>query len=129
MAQNYVNNQHIFQEFLLECPYDSLLIENHAVDSLEGQQDHHTEYNLLDCPNGTVRRTIALSELDQLIDTEEDFLLFMKNHRWIDELIIIDDRPPFENPILSNYSVNTLKAYLYRIKHAGISCSVWQSKK
>lgn len=129
MVRNCVNNQHTFQEFLLECPYDSLQIEDYVADRLKGLQDHHVAYNLFDCSNGTVRRTIALSELDQLIDTEDDFILFVENHQWIDELIIVDDRPQFENPILLNYSINTLKAYLYRIQHAGISCGVWKKEE
>lgn len=129
MVRNYANNQYTFQEFLLDCPYDSILIENYAVVRLEELQDHQVAYNLFDCFNGIVRRTIALSELDQFIDTEDDFILFIENHRWINELIIIDDRPQFENPILSNYSINTLKAYLYRIQHAGISCGVWRNKE
>ena len=126
MARNYVNNQHTIQEFLLECPYNSVSIENYTVTHLEGIQDHHAEYDLIDCSRGIVLRTIMLSELDRLIDTEEDFAIFINNHQWINELVIVDDRPHFDNPILSRYSINTLKAYLYRINHAGISCFISQ---
>lgn len=124
MVRKCVNNQHTFQEFLLECPYDSVLIENYSIACLEGLQDHHAEYNLFDYLKGIVKRTIKLSELDRFIDTEDDFAAFIKNHRWIDELVIIDDRPQLDNSIFSSYSINTLKAYLYRINGAGISCFV-----
>ena len=42
--------------------------------------DHHVGYNLLDYMDGIVRRTIELSELDQLIDTEDDFDTFINKH-------------------------------------------------
>jgi len=129
MARNCVNNQYTFQEFLLECPYDGIMIENCMITYLEELQDHHVGYNLLDYMDGIVRRTIELSELDQLIDTEDDFDTFINNHRWIDELIIVNNRPHFDNPILSRYSFNTLKSYLYRINNAGIMCFVSQYRK
>ena len=31
MARNCVNNQYTFQEFLLECPYDGIMIENYMM--------------------------------------------------------------------------------------------------
>ena len=68
MARNCVNNQYTFQEFLLECPYDGIMIENCMITYLEELQDHHVGYNLLDYMDGIVRRTIELSELDQLIE-------------------------------------------------------------
>lgn len=124
MARSCVNNQYTFQEFLLECPYDELQIENYTVTHSEELQDHHVEYNLFDYLDGMVWRTIALSTLDRIIDTEHDFRLFVNHYQWVDQLVIIDDRPHFENPILSSYSNNTLKAFLFRINKAGISCVV-----
>lgn len=124
MARNCVNNQYTFQEFLLECPYNEIRIENYTVAHSEELQDHHVEYNLLDYLDGMARRAISLSALDRIIDTEYDFRLFVFNHQWVDQLVIVNDRPYFENPILSIYSSNTLKAYLYRINKAGIPCVV-----
>jgi len=126
MARKCVNNQYTFQEFLLECPYDEILIEKYVVAHVGELQDHHVEYNLIDYSDGITRRSIALSELDQVIDTKDDFLHFINDNHWIDELIIIDDRPRFDNRILANYITNTLKAYLYRINEAGIICFVAQ---
>ena len=116
MAQSCVNNQYTFLEFLLECPYNEIQIKNYTVMHSEELQDHHVKYNLLNYLYGMARRAIALSALDRIIDTEYDFQRFVYNHQWVDQLVIVDDRPCFENPILSNYSNNTLKAYLYRIK-------------
>ena len=65
----------------MECPYDGIMIENCMITYLEELQDHHVGYNLLDYMDGIVRRTIELSELDQLIDTEDDFDAFINNHR------------------------------------------------
>ena len=124
MAQSCVNNQYTFQEFLLECPYNEIQMENYRVAHSEELQDYHVEYNLLDYLNGLARRAIALSVLDRIIDTEYDFRLFIYHYQWVDQLVIVDDRPYFENPILSSYSSNTLKANLYRINKAGIPCVI-----
>ena len=124
MAQSCVNNQYTFQEFLLECPYNEIQMENYTVAHSEELQEYHVEYNLLDYLNGLARRAIALSVLDRIIDTEYDFRLFIYHYQWVDQLVIVDDRPYFENPILSSYSSNTLKAYLYRINKARIPCVI-----
>ena len=129
MARNCVNNQYAFQEFLLECPFDEIQTEKYKVDHWEELPDHHVEYNLLDYSEGFIRRAIALTQLDHIIDTEDDFLRFVNDHRWIDELVIVDDRPQYDNLILADYSSNTLKAYLYRINNAGISCVVARKQK
>ena len=60
MVQNCANNQYTLQEFLLECPYDSVSIENYTAAQRKGLQDYHVEYNLLDCSDGIVRRTMLV---------------------------------------------------------------------
>ena len=122
MGRNCVNSQYTYQEFLLECPYHRIQITDYVATYQEELSHYNIEYNLFDFSAGSVRRQIQLSELDRIVDTEDDFLRFIQSIRWIDELVIVDDRPHFDNPILSAYSINTLKAYLYRINHAGIVC-------
>ena len=120
-----MNNQYTFQEFLLDCPYRDIQIEKYRhADSGELIQ-FGTEYNLMDYSNGVVRRGITLSQLDRIIDTEEDFRCFVMDHQWIEELVMINNRPRFKNPILDSYSMNTIKAYLYRFNDAGIKCSLY----
>ena len=107
MVRNCVNNQYTFQEFLLECPYNEIQIENYKVAHSEELQDYHVDYNLLDYLDGIARRVITLSALDQIIDTEYDFRLFVYEHQWVDQLVIVDDRPYFENNILVTLCIST----------------------
>lgn len=120
-----MTKQYMHQEFLLYCPYSEITIEDYVYNGnpyLFSYRDQ--SYNLFDFQNGIIRRGISLSELDEIIDTEDDFNRFVKEIKWIDELIIIDDRPIFTNCILKNYSQNTLKAYLYRINCTGMRCFI-----
>ena len=110
-------------------PYDEILIDDYTVANIEELPEHRIAYNLFDLSVGITHRAVALSELDKTIDTKGDFLNFINNNRWIDELVIIDDRPRFENTILETYSRNTLRSYLYRINSAGIPCFVSRKRR
>jgi hypothetical protein len=51
-----------------------------------------------------------------MIDTENDWNMFSDSLKNIDELIICGmELEQYDNPILKNYRIATLKAYIYRL--------------
>ena len=124
MARRRTSKQYTYQEFLLHCSYDQIQIEDFRRSDLHHLQDIDQGYNLFDYAEGVVRRSIPLSQLDRIIDDENDLKQFIESIRWVEELVIINDRPIFENTILSTYSENTIRAYLYHLTNADVRCFI-----
>ncbi len=95
------------QEFLLNCEYSSIVLEEFYLNS-----SHQLENAL----------QIFISELDMKIGNEENWDHFLEQLPDQADVILINDRPPSNNPIYREFNNNTIKAYIYRLSHAGICC-------
>ena len=125
MGLSCMSKHYTYQEFLLHCPYHQIVTEDYYCSSEYDLLNYHDKsYSIYDYLFLLVRRYILLTDLDKIVDTAKNFDDFIEEIKWIDELIIVNDRPSFHNPILKTYSQNTIKAYLYRINRAGIKCRI-----
>ena len=75
----------------------------------------------------TDAKRILVSELDGRIDTEENLVEFLKPFSAVDIIVLTDDRPVYNNPILREYAEKTLKSYIYWIRHYGYECYLEKS--
>ncbi|MBO4391054.1 MAG: hypothetical protein J5825_09395 [Lachnospiraceae bacterium] len=109
--------KYTYQKFLLQCDYDSVELKDFPVysDPFDLVLNVGRDYNLFDVGKKYVRK-ISLNELDDAIDTIEDWTGFIKTVDEYDELIIYNDVPFSSNMIISAYRTATLKAYLFRIQ-------------
>lgn len=115
-------SHYIYQQFLLNCAYET-------VDQKEAEWGKDTlpqylgvAYNLLDILDGRYDRSIPISQIDAHFDTHDDFQKLLAKIQNLTSIVLVDDRPTIKNPILKDYSDATLKAYIYRIREAGIQC-------
>lgn len=110
---------YIFQKFLLNCDYESVHLEQISEyrDSMDFVMPYGTEYCLFDL-NQRVIRKLPLNELDTMIDTEEDWNLFVESLNGIDQLVI-ERQETIDNPIIQAYRQATLQAYCYRLQESG----------
>ena len=72
-----------------------------------------------------VIRRVSLSWLDTQIDTVEDWQAFIGLVIGIDKLILVNDRPMDDNEIVKDFGNCTLRAYLYRLRSAGVLCQLY----
>lgn len=95
------------QEFLLKCDF---------------RQIELSDYIDQEIPYGVDCITISLSDLDCKIGNEEhwnSFVTQIPNNTWV---ILQNDRPESDISIYNEFCINTIKAYIIRLKSAGISC-------
>ena len=95
------------QEFLLNCDF---------------RQIELNEYTDQAIPWGVDCITIRLSDLDCKIGNEEHWNSFVSqipDNAWV---ILQNDRPESDILIYKEFSMNTIKAYIIRLKSAGIPC-------
>ena len=97
------------QEFLLNCDYQTIRLDNYFMEPTD-IRDHALK--------------LSISELDRKIGTEKDWLQFVEQLPDDKTIVIINDRPQCHNPIYKEFNDNTQKAYLFRLKKAGISCGI-----
>jgi hypothetical protein len=112
-----MSQKYIYQKFLLQCDYAN--IDLNSLDHFNGNINHimryGTDYCLFDL-DGKIIRKISLTDIDKMIDTENDWNMFSDSLKNIDELIICGmELEQYDNPILKNYRIATLKAYIYRL--------------
>lgn len=120
--------KYIYQDFLLKCPYTEITMGEALWHGTGNLQNYEEPYNLFDWLNHGKIRSISLSELDYTVDTEEDFNKEVEKLQGLDMLIIKNDRPDISNVYVKSYSDATLKAYIYRLRKAGLQCFVEQAK-
>lgn len=108
--------KYIYQKFLLQCEYNGVDLKEYT--RYEGNLDYvpqyGEEYCLFDI-NRPIIRQISVSELDEKIDTLEDWETFVHSLRGIDTLVVKGTEVQYENPIMNDYRGATIKAYLKRL--------------
>ncbi len=100
-------NKSFHQEFLLNCNYQSVDLNLYTENKIP------TDENSL---------VFLISELDCKIGNIDDWNTFVEqipNGTWI---ALQNDRPVSENPIYTEFSINTIKAYICRLTEAEIPC-------
>ena len=109
------------QKYLLETNYGDIHLKTKPISRHEYLllQDFYIPYNLFDCNDLCVRK-IDISFLDASTDTLYDFEQVVEKMVDIDELVIVDDRPDFTNPIIRKYAYSTIKAYVLMFNQYGI---------
>lgn len=68
---------------------------------------------------------VPISQLDEQIDSEEDLRDFLSHFSQYDTIVLIYDRPNYNNPIIRDYAIKTFKSYLFWIRHFGYKC-LWK---
>lgn len=96
--------KYLFQRFLPTCDTDDINLDNFTYG------DENTAQRLL------------VSELDEKIDTEETLVNFLNPFLNDEIIVLVNDRPNYNNPILREYADKTLKSYIYWIQHYGYEC-------
>ena len=118
MSDNY-----IYQKFLTLTDTDSVSLEDCKIPSKEIYfLPDYTEGRTLFDETDFLKRTIKVSELDEYIDSEKDFLLLCSRMKKIKNLVLMDDRPKNQNVIYKTYAEEILKAYIIQFKTHGIDC-------
>lgn len=119
--------KYIYQKFLLNCEYETISIEDFLFDgNVSHIQYLGTAYNLLDV-NVPFIRKIEVSNIDDIIDEQEDWDEFLSYCKDLDCLIIMIKKYDIDNPIILAYREATLKAYVFRLQMAGIKTTVAES--
>lgn len=119
--------KYIYQKFLLNCEYETISIEDFLFDgNVSYIQYLGTSYNLLDV-NVPFIRKIEISNIDDIIDEQEDWDEFLSYCKDLDCLVMVLRKCDEENPIISAYREATLKAYIFRLQVAGIKVMVAES--
>ena len=77
------------------------------------------DYCLFDVGNEVVRK-IKLTQLDDIVDTEEDWDIFIKSINNIDVLILLESDKDYGNTIIQDYRLATFKAYLKRLEKVNV---------
>ena len=113
--------KYIYQKFLLHCEYDHVDLDGYA--RYDGKLEYVPKYGegycLFDVGKSIIRQ-ISISDLDNKIDTDEDWNEFILSLRKIDTLVIRGTEVQYENPIMNNYRKATIMAYLKRLADAKI---------
>jgi len=120
-----VSDNYIYQKFLTITDTSDVRLEDYGISENEMLflQDCTVTRNLFDDEKELTRK-INLSVLDENIDTEEDFNLFLATIEEVKTLYIFDDRPNNQNPIYKEYSDEILKAFIVWFEKHGITCKV-----
>ena len=111
--------KYIYQKFLLHCEYDHVDLDEYARydGNLEYVPEYGEEYCLFDVGK-PITRQISIQDLDNMIDTLQDWEKFISSLREIDTLVIKDTHVKYENPIVEDYRKATIMAYLKRLEDA-----------
>ncbi len=111
--KNYIRQKYLF----LTPDFDQEQIVA-VKTSLDMIQQWGVERNLFDCGAPLIRR-IMVSEMDDLIDTEEEWERFVVEAQKVDLLYIETPKAP-QNRIVRAYRLTTLKSYSRRLRDAGV---------
>ncbi len=110
---------YIYQKFLLNCDYKSIDLANlpRYTKTLDFIPYAGISPCILDF-NNEIHRKVSLEYLDNKIDNLDDWNSFTNCLDGISTLIIYDFKLYTENPIISNYRIATLQAYIYHLKNS-----------
>ena len=109
-------NKYIYQKFLLNCDYESINLSEIPVfdGNMENVLDYSYDYCLFDVGQKVIRK-ISIAEIDDWVDTEDDWDKLIKQLCDVDIVVLCDYEVVVSNPIIKSYREATLKAYLYRL--------------
>lgn len=109
-------DKYVYQKFLLKCDYEDIKIADfpHYEGNLESVLDYRCDYCLFDVGKTLIRK-ISVSDIDNQVDTEDDWNQLMKGLKEFEVIVIYDYILDSANPIIQSYREATLKAYLYRL--------------
>ena len=115
-------SKYVYQKFLLNCNYEDIIIEDFPtfVGDVNDVQDYRCDYCLFDVGKTLVRKISAV-DIDEQVDTEEDWNQLIKVLKEFEVIVLIDYVIDSSNPIIQSYRDVTLRAYLYRLKENGIN--------
>ncbi len=109
-----MSRKYIYQKFLLLNCYEKVELSNIPI--FNGDLDTvfyiDFEYSLFDV-DGRVQRKIQIEELDNRIDTEEEWMEFTKKLEFVDDLILQVNSLTSRNPIIRDYRQATIRAYIF----------------
>lgn len=126
---NRLKTKYTRQKFLLNSTQyegQTLEVNNQSAESSDFQE-FGTPWNLLDVLTPCFTRTVSIRRMDQMIDTEEDWNVFLVTANQLDLLIINASScltATNTNPILRDYDIATLKAYTVRLANAGVKYAI-----
>lgn len=113
----------------MNCDYEQVCPEKTKTakyDALKEILAYGEEYCLFDYAKGKIIRKLDLHKLDSIIDTEEDWENFINSLNKIDILILYDVlSDEIKNPVIKNYRICTLKAYVYRLQKNQVETQIY----
>lgn len=122
-------NKYIYQKFLLNCDYEDIQLSELPI--YEGDEnellDYQYDYCLFDVGK-TVTRKVNISDLDEKVDTEEDWVALLNSLQGIEVIVLCDHEVNYKNPIINNYREATIKAYICRFIQANKKIYLYNSK-
>lgn len=115
-------SKYVYQKFLLNCNYEDINIKDFPTfaGNVKDLQDYHCDYCLFDVGR-TLTRKISVVDIDEQVDTEEDWNQLIKVLKGFEVIVLYDYVIDSSNPIIQSYRDVTLRAYLYRLRENGIN--------
>ena len=119
--------KHINQGFLLQCAYKSVKTTELSVPwgEVGWYPCWQVPRELLDGSKPLIRK-MPLSMLVHGASSQEEWDAFTARLQGIATIILVDDRPASNNPIVTRYVDSTLCAFICRLQEVGITCRVTQ---
>lgn len=116
----------IYQSWLLNCPYDRINLTDYKVAQEWDHElipDYSNDWELFDFNRPYIRK-ISLNALDKTMGEYQQWIDFVNDihERKLDCIILVNDRPLVENPIVMDFNNITLRAYLYHFQAGKVKC-------
>lgn len=101
-----------------------LKISEISSNGLDNIQSYDEPQNLFDFTSAGYIRKISISKIDRDIDDEKDWKKLISQVKYVDKLLIIDDRIIVDNPIVKKYDESTKINFMKAFSRDGIKCSI-----
>ena len=101
-----------------------LKISKISSNGLDNIQSYDEPQNLFDFTSAGYIRNISISKIDRDIDDEKDWKKLISQVKYVDKLLIIDDRIIVDNPIVKKYDESTKINFMKAFSRDGIKCSI-----
>ncbi len=119
--------RHTHQDFLwTNNDSNRILLKISEISSngLDNIQSYDEPQNLFDFTSAGYIRKISISKIDRDIDDEKDWKKLISQVKYVDKLLIIDDRIIVDNPIVKKYDESTKINLMKAFSRDGIKCSI-----
>lgn len=119
--------RHTHQDFLwTNNDSNRILLKISEISSngLDNIQSYDEPQNLFDFTSAGYIRKISISKIDRDIDDEKDWKKLISQVKYVDKLLIIDDRIIVDNPIVKKYDESTKINFMKAFSRDGIKCSI-----